>query len=49
VPGPHLPLPLLPALIAVLLTLVPALLAEALIASYAAKRADGASLRQALR
>jgi hypothetical protein len=49
VPAPHLALPLLPALLAVVLTLVPALFAEALIASYAAKRADGASLRQALR
>jgi hypothetical protein len=49
VPTPLLPLPLLPALIAVLIALVPAVAAEITIASIAAKRADAASLREALR
>ncbi len=45
VPTPLLPLPVLGPLLAVVATLVPALLAEIVIARYAAKRADAASLR----
>lgn len=48
VPAPLLPLPVLPALIAVVVTLVPALLAEVTVAMYAAQRTDAASLRAAL-
>jgi hypothetical protein len=48
VPKPLLPLPALPAVIAVVVTLVPALAIEAVVASYAAKRADAATLRSAL-
>jgi hypothetical protein len=48
VPAPLLPLPLVPALIAVIITLIPALLAEVVIAAFAAKRTDAASLRAAL-
>jgi hypothetical protein len=48
VPGPLLPLPVAPAIIAVLIALVPALLAEVILARYAAKRADSVALRSAL-
>lgn len=48
VPAPFLPLPIWPPVVAILITLVPALLAEVVIARYAAKRADSASLRSAL-
>jgi hypothetical protein len=48
VPKPLLPLPPLPAVIAVVVTLIPALAIEAVVASYAAKRADAATLRTAL-
>ncbi|HEX3824919.1 MAG TPA: FtsX-like permease family protein [Mycobacteriales bacterium] len=48
VPAPKLPLPLGPGLIAVIITVVPALIAEVAIASYAAKRTDAASLRAAM-
>jgi hypothetical protein len=47
-PRPLLPLPVLPAIIALLVTVVPAIALEAVIASYAAKRADAASLRTAM-
>jgi hypothetical protein len=48
VPGPLLPLPVWPPIAAILITLVPALLAEVVISRYAAKRADSASLRSAI-
>jgi hypothetical protein len=48
VPAPLLPLPLLPAIAAVVIALVPAILAEVGIATYTAQRTDAASLRAAL-
>ena len=45
VPSPLLPLPVLAPVLAVAATLIPALLAEVVIARYAAKRANAASLR----
>jgi hypothetical protein len=48
IPRPLLPLPVLPAVIAILITIVPALAVEAVVASYAARRADAATLRTAL-
>jgi hypothetical protein len=48
VPAPLLPLPILPAIVAVVIALVPAVLAEVGIAAYTAQRTDAASLRAAL-
>jgi hypothetical protein len=48
VPAPLLRIPVAPALLAVVITLVPALIAEVAVAAYATKRADATSLRAAL-
>ncbi|HTW21413.1 MAG TPA: FtsX-like permease family protein [Mycobacteriales bacterium] len=48
IPKPLLPLPVPPAVIAVFIALIPALIAEVVIASYVAKRTDVRTLRAAM-
>jgi hypothetical protein len=48
IPAPLLSLPFLPSVVAVVVTVIPALLMEVAVATYASKRTDAASLRAVL-